>query len=112
MKSGYRNVSPLFNGLEMSANLLNGGLLRPVYSDSSKTLALADGTIIPFNTNMYTTQEFQHINQVRAGFCLACHNGPLLTPATREVAELAGTAGTFVPELIRPLRDYIWWTLG
>jgi len=106
VKSGYRNVSPLFNGLEMSANLLNGGLLRPVYSDSSKTLTLADGTIIPFNTNMYTTPEFQNINQVRAGFCLACHNGPLLTPATREVAELAGTGGSFVPELIRPLRDF------
>jgi hypothetical protein len=106
VKSGYRNVSPLFNGLELSANFLNGGLLRPVYSDSTKTLALADGTIIPFNTNMFTTPEFQHVNQVRAGFCLACHNGPLLNPAAREVAELAGTGAGFVPELIRPLRDY------
>src|SRR5580704_10286211 len=59
VKSGYRNVSPLFNGLESSANLLNGGLLRPVYSDSTKTLTLADGTIIPFNTNMFTTRDFQ-----------------------------------------------------
>src|SRR5262249_46093088 len=35
VKSGYRNVSPLFNGLEFSGNLLSGGLLRPVYSDST-----------------------------------------------------------------------------
>src|SRR5271156_1944623 len=33
VKSGYRNVSPLFNGLEFASNLLNGGLLRPVYAD-------------------------------------------------------------------------------
>src|SRR5689334_7876479 len=39
VKSGYRNVSPLFNGLETSANLISGGLLRPVYSDSTKKLA-------------------------------------------------------------------------
>src|SRR5437667_7421849 len=70
VKSGYRNVSPLFNGLELSANLLNGGLLRPVYADSTKSLTLADGTVIPFNTNMFTTPAFRDINQVRAGFCL------------------------------------------
>src|SRR5437773_7101427 len=34
VKAGYRNVSPLFNGLEAAGNLINGGLLRPVYSDS------------------------------------------------------------------------------
>src|ERR1700730_14813264 len=34
VKSGYRNVSPLFNGLELAANFLNGGLLRPQYPDS------------------------------------------------------------------------------
>ena len=28
VKSGYRNISPLMNGLEVSANFLNGGLLR------------------------------------------------------------------------------------
>src|SRR5579871_1062784 len=33
VKSGYRSVSPLMNGLELSANFLNGGLLRPVYAD-------------------------------------------------------------------------------
>src|ERR1700682_1991262 len=69
VKSGYRNVSPLFNGLETSANFLNGGLLRPVYADSTKTLTLADGTIIPFDTNMFTTREFVHVNQGGAGFC-------------------------------------------
>ena len=111
VKSGYRNVSPLFNGLEMSANLLNGGLLRPVYADSTKTITLADGTIIPFDTNMFTTREFQHVNQVRAGFCLACHNGPFMRDgdtnlSQREVPELHGTGAGFIPELIRPLRDY------
>ena len=34
VKAGYRNASPLQNGLEISANFLNGGLLRPVYADS------------------------------------------------------------------------------
>ena len=42
VKSGYRNVSPLFNGLESAGNLINGGLLRPVYIDS--TIVLPDGT--------------------------------------------------------------------
>ena len=110
VKSGYRNVSPLFNGLEMSANFLNGGLLRPVYATSTKTLTLADGTIIPFNTNMFTTPIFQNLNQLRAGFCLGCHNGPYMKeaddPTKREVPELHGTGATFVPEILRPLRDY------
>ncbi len=111
MKSGSRNVSPLFNGLELSANFLNGGLLRPVYADSSKTLTLADGTIVPFTTNMFTTPIFQNVNQLRAGFCLGCHNGPLMKasdsdPTLREVPELAGTGANFVPETLRPLRDY------
>lgn len=110
VKSGYRNVSPLMNGLELSANFLNGGLLRPVYATSTKTLTLADGQVIPFTTNMFTTPVFQSINQMRAGFCLGCHNGPYMAqadnPALREVPELAGTGTTFVPEIIRPLRDY------
>ena len=111
VKSGYRNVSPLFNGLELSANFLNGGLLRPVYGDSTKTLTLGNGSVIPFNTNMFTTPVFEHLNQLRAGFCLGCHNGPLMKaadsdPTKREVPELAGTGASFVPELIRPLRDY------
>src|ERR1700722_13665151 len=45
---GYRNVSPLFNGLEVASNFFTGGLARPVYGDSSKTLP--NGA--PFNTNM------------------------------------------------------------
>ena len=81
-----------------------------MYADSTKTITLANGTIIPFNTNMFTTPEFQNANQVRAGFCLACHNGPFErrgdNPALREVAELSGTGADFVPEQIRPLRDY------
>jgi hypothetical protein len=110
VKSGYRNVSPLLNGLEASANFLNGGLLRPVYATSSKTLTLSDGSVIPFTTNFITTPVFQNINQVRAGFCLGCHNGPLMkqadNPVLREVPELAGTGTGFVPEIFRPLRDY------
>jgi hypothetical protein len=110
VKSGYRNVSPLMNGLELSANFLNGGLLRPVYATSTKTLTLASGQVIPFTTNMFTTPVFQNLNQLRAGFCLGCHNGPFMAqadnPLLREVPELAGTGTTFVPELIRPLRDY------
>lgn len=110
VKSGYRNVSPLFNGLEASANFLNGGLLRPVYATSTKTQTLANGSVIPLNTNMFTTPVYQGLNQVRAGFCLACHNGPYLTQGeggtTHEVPELAGTGATFVPEIFRPLRDY------
>src|SRR6202035_3796840 len=70
VKSGYRNVSPLFNGLELSANFLNGGLLRPVYSDSTKLLA--DGN--PLTTNMFTTPAFTHMRQAQAGFCFTCHN--------------------------------------
>ena len=106
VKSGYRNVSPLFNGLEASGNFLNGGLLRPVYADSTKTLP--DGT--PLNTNMFTTQTFSSNRQVQAGFCFSCHNPHVErmgdNPAMREVAELAGVQGNFRPDLFRPLRDY------
>src|SRR6202007_2572735 len=73
VKSGYRNVSPLFNGLEAAGNLVNGGLLRPVYSDS--TVVLSDGT--PLNTNMYTTPVLKETRQVQAGFCFTCHNADI-----------------------------------
>ncbi len=106
VKSGYRNVSPLFNSLEMAGNFLNGGLLRPVYGDSTKP-ALPDGT--PFNTNMFTTRGFKNVAQVRAGFCFACHTPHILRlgedPNFREVPEIA-TGANFKPELFRPLRDY------
>lgn len=106
VKSGYRNVSPLFNGLETSGNLLSGGLLRPVYSDSAKVLP--DGT--PLNTNMFTTQSFVNNRQVQAGFCYTCHNAHVERlandPKFREVEELSGIQGNFRPDLFRPLRDY------
>src|SRR3981081_1526888 len=54
VKAGYRSVSPLMKGLELSANFLNGGLLRPVYADSTKLNP--DGTAL--NTNMFTTSSF------------------------------------------------------
>lgn len=106
VKSGYRSVSPLMNGLELSANFLSGGLLRPVYSDSTKLLP--DGT--PLNTNMFTTPAFTQMRQVQAGFCYSCHNPHVERngndPTKREVPELSGVEAQFQPELIRPLRDY------
>jgi hypothetical protein len=117
VKSGYRNVSPLLNGLEVAGNVLNGGLLRPVYHDS--TIKLSDGTIL--NTNMYSSPILTETRQVQAGFCFTCHNADVEilgeNPATREVPELTGL-GTcnpapppgkqcFQPQSFRPLRDYI-----
>lgn len=117
VKSGYRNVSPLFNGLESAGNLVNGGLLRPVYSDS--TVVLPDGTLL--NTNMYTSPVLTETRQVQAGFCFTCHNANIEVlgnnPSNREVPQLAGLgtcnpappAGQqcFQPQAFRPLRDYV-----
>lgn len=116
VKSGYRNVSPLFNGLESAGNLVNGGLLRPVYKNS--TIVLPDGTLL--NTNMYSSPVLTETRQVQAGFCLTCHNAnvEVLGDITGfpEVAQLAGLgtcnpappAGKtcFQPQSFRPLRDY------
>lgn len=117
VKSGYRNVSPLFNGLESAGNLVNGGLLRPVYSDS--TVVLPDGTLL--NTNMYTTPILKETRQVQAGFCFTCHNANIEVlgnnPNNREIPQLAGLATCnpappagqqcFQPQAFRPLRDYV-----
>jgi hypothetical protein len=112
VKSGYRNVSPLFNGLESSGNLLTGGLLRPVYSDSTVQVpGPTAGSTITLNTNMFTSPVLAVAPQVRAGFCLTCHaparerqgNDPL----QREVPQLVpNTGNNFQPEVFRPLRDY------
>ena len=106
VKSGYRNVSPLMNGLEVASNFLNGGLLRPVYGDSTKVTS--DGT--PLRSNLASTPSFTHVNQVQAGFCFTCHNAHVELmgedPSKREVPELPGTFSEFRPDLIRPLRDY------
>ncbi len=106
VKSGYRNVSPLFNALESSANFLNGGLLRPTYSDS--TVVLPDG--VPLNTNMFTTPVLTEVRQVQSGFCFSCHNPHVErlgdNPATREVPQLPGLQAAFRPDLFRPFRDY------
>lgn len=106
VKSGYRSVSPLMNSLELASNFLSGGLLRPVYGDSTKLTT--DQT--PLRSNVVSTPSFTHVNQVQAGFCLGCHN-PHITligedPSKREVPELPGTLSDFRPDLIRPLRDY------
>jgi hypothetical protein len=106
VKAGYRNVSPLFNGLESAGNLINGGLLRPVYSDS--TIVLPDGT--PLNTNMFSSPILTETRQVQAGFCVTCHNANIeMTgedPHTREVPALPGVGSMFDPTIFRPLRDY------
>src|SRR4051812_19658853 len=106
VKSGYRTVSPLFNSLEMGANFLNGGRLRPVYSDSTKTTT--SGT--PLRSNLFSTPAFTHVNQVAAGFCLTCHNAHVVSmgenPLTREVPEVPGVGNDFQPDQFRPLRDY------
>src|SRR5579872_4586561 len=62
VKSGYRNVSPLFNALETAGNLISGGLLRPVYADSTKTLPNGQ----PFNSNMFTSSPIANVQQMRA----------------------------------------------
>lgn len=102
---GYRNISPLFNGLEVAGNFLTGGLLRPVYGDSKKLLP--DGT--PLNTNMFTTPVFKDVLQATAGFCYTCHQALMELkgedPNQREVPEIA-TGTDFRPDLLRPLRDY------
>jgi len=107
VKSGYRNVSPLFNGLETSANLIAGGVIRPVYSDSTKTNS---ATGQPFKTNMFTSSPIADGNELRAGFCYTCHNPNYERrgndPKFREVPELAATGNAFRPDLFRPLRDF------
>lgn len=106
VKSGYRNVSPLFNGLEMAGNLITGGLLRPVYSDSTKT---DSSTGLPLTTNMFTSSPIADGSELRAGFCYTCHNANYErranNPAYREVPEVT-TGSAFRPDLIRPMRDY------
>jgi hypothetical protein len=107
VKSGYRNVSPLFNGLEAAGNMINGGLLRPVYGDS--TVVLPDG--VTLNTNMFTSPVMTEVRQLQAGFCYTCHNANIERlgedPSKRIVPQLAGLQGNFRPDLLRPLRDYI-----
>ena len=106
VKSGYRAVSPLFNGLELAGNFLNGGLLRPVYKDSTRTTPANT----PLNSNLVSSPTFTDITQVAAGFCIGCHNAHVILlgddPATREIPELPGVGAEFRPDLVRPLRDY------
>ncbi len=107
VKSGYRNVSPLFNGLETAGNFINGGLLRPVFHDSP--VVLPDG--VALNTNMFTTPVLKEIRQLQAGFCFTCHAANIerlgdYLPQYREVPQLSGLQGSFRPDLFRPLRDY------
>ena len=106
VKAGYRNVSPLFNALELAGNFLGGGRLRPVYGDSAQLTT--DGT--PLTANMVSAQRFTHVNEMQAGFCIGCHAPHVLLmgedPDHREIPELAGVGMAFRPAQIRPLRDY------
>jgi hypothetical protein len=112
VKSGYRNVSPLFNGLETAGNFITGGLLRPVYSTSTKT---DSSTGQPLTTNMFTSSPIADGTELRAGFCYTCHNANYERlgndPTKREVPEVttgaaSAAGGGFRPDLFRPLRDY------
>src|SRR5579863_7802910 len=102
---GYRNVSPVFNALEAASNFLTGGLVRPVYGDSTKVLA--NGA--PLNTNNFTTPLYTDVLQADAGFCYTCHQALMELkgedPTQRAVPEIA-TGADFRPDLLRPLRDY------
>jgi hypothetical protein len=102
---GYRNVSPVFNGLEVAGNFFTGGLLRPVYGDSGKKLSNGE----PLNTNNLSTPVFKDVLQADAGFCYTCHQALIERkgedPSQRTVPEIATGLG-FRPDLLRPLRDY------
>src|ERR1051326_4972237 len=95
VKSGYRNVSPLFNGLETSGNLITGGLLRAVYSDSTKTMANGE----PLKSNMFTSSPIADGLQLRAGFCFTCHGANFERegedPSKGEMPELPFTGSAF-----------------
>ena len=96
----------MFNGLELAGNFLNGGLLRPVYKDSTRTTPANT----PLNSNLVSSPAFTDITQVAAGFCIGCHNAHVVLlgddPTTREIPELPGVGAEFRPDLVRPLRDY------
>jgi hypothetical protein len=102
---GYRNVSPIFNGLEVASNFFTGGLVRPVYGDSTKTGSNGK----PLNTNLFTTPQFTDVLQADAGFCYTCHQALMELkgedPTARQVPEI-DTGANFRPDLLRPLRDY------
>jgi hypothetical protein len=102
---GYRNVSPVFNGLEVASNFFTGGAVRPVYGDSTKKLSNGQ----PLNTNLLSTPIFTDVAQANAGFCYTCHQALMERkgedPTQRAVPEIA-TGSAFRPDLLRPLRDY------
>src|SRR3974377_321103 len=97
VKSGYRNVSPLFNGLETSSNLLTGGLLRPVYGDNTVQVPGPAGSPITLNTNMFTSSPLAVAPQVRAGLCYTCHDPPRERQGERQLLregpEVGATTG-------------------
>lgn len=121
VKSGYRNFSPTFNALELATNFL-------------VTPALESGAILtnlrPTNvfhdpvSNLVTSSNMANNNNVRAGFCIGCHNGVGIGQSLNSGPDVArseiprwdgrlvqnpdGPEGqTFVSgDNIRPLRDY------
>ncbi len=111
VKSGYRNVSPLFNGLETAGNFINGGLLRPVYHDSP--IVLPDG--VNLNTNMFTTPVMTEIRQLQAGFCFTCHAANveqarrLYAAVSRGPAAFRFWRAVFAPICSARCAITIWW---
>ena len=124
VKSGYRSISPLFNGLELTSNfvlqqLLSGGLipvnLRPRYQVPS-----APGD--PQGDNLVSsTDGYQSNDDIRAGLCIGCHDGAaILRGENLDQREIPEWGGSFDPPVCpkddplcyrqvvnaRPLRDY------
>lgn len=135
--AGYRNVSPTFNALEIAGNALVQYLqdivglqavqnnLRPVYTATPRQGVNNRNMVHPLG------EVVQSANQMRAAFCVGCHNPVAINlgeiEAHREVPEWDGTLITsdvdgdgdaepvIVPRdpsnpasinSIRPLRDF------
>jgi hypothetical protein len=103
VKSGYRAVSPLFNGLEIASNfLLTIGFLqnpvinlRPLYQDPT----FPD---LPSGRNLVSAEGgYQNQNEIRSGLCIGCHDGAQLLRGenimTREIPEWTGRLVSRIP---------------
>jgi hypothetical protein len=98
--AGYRNMSPTFNGLELAGNALVQYLrdivglqaiqnnLRPVYTDTPRQMVNNRNMVHPLG------EVVRSANQMRAAFCVGCHNPVAINigeiEAHREVPEWDG----------------------
>jgi hypothetical protein len=118
VKSGYRAISPLFNGLELAGNFLaQGALEQQAIRNNLRPVYQSDAPPDVRQTNMITSEGgYQNANELRAGFCVGCHDGSVLLqgedPDEREIPTWEGLFGPpddkgfRVIENVRPLRDY------